>query len=116
MSARVNPYPRTRWAKPLRTAALMLLGAFAVLCPAEQRPIKQRVAPVYPEVAKRLRVTGVVKLEVAVDSGGKVKEVKTLSGNHMLSIAAEEAVYKWKFAPAAAESTENLDIDFELNQ
>jgi TonB family protein len=89
---------------------------FALVCPAEQRSIRQRVAPVYPEVAKRLRVTGVVRLEVKVDAEGKVKDIKKLSGNHMLSIAAEEAVGKWKFAPASAESTESLDINFELNQ
>jgi TonB family protein len=83
---------------------------------AEQRAIKQRVSPVYPEVAKRLRVTGIVKLEVTVDADGKVKDVKTLSGNHMLSVAAEEAVHKWKFAPTSGDSTEELDINFELNQ
>jgi TonB family protein len=33
------------------------------------------VAPVYPEVAKRLRVTGVVKLEVTVNADGKVTGV-----------------------------------------
>jgi TonB family protein len=88
----------------------------AISCAAERRPVKQRVAPVYPEVAKRLKVTGIVKLEVTVDAAGRVKDVKTLSGNRMLSMAAEEAVYKWRFAPAPADSTESLDIDFELNQ
>jgi TonB family protein len=95
---------------------LALWGVLSITCPAEQRAVKQRVAPVYPEVAKRLRVTGIVKLEVTVDAEGKVKDVKTVSGNHMLSIAAEEAVYKWKFAAGSAATTEDLDINFELNQ
>lgn len=99
-----------------KTLISLLIGACALACSAEQRAVKLRVAPVYPEVAKRLRVTGVVKLEVTVDSDGKVKDIKTVSGNHMLSVAAEEAVQKWRFAAAAADSTENLDIDFELNQ
>jgi TonB family protein len=94
----------------------ILLGALCVASRAEERAVKQRVAPVYPEVAKRLRVTGVVKLEVTVSAEGKVMEVKTLSGNHMLSTAAEEAVSKWRFAAASANSTEDLDINFELNQ
>ena len=92
-----------------------LLGALAVAGSAEQRGVKQRIAPVYPEVAKRLRVMGVVRLEVFVNADGKVTDVKTVSGNRMLSTAAEEAVYKWKFAPASADSTEDLDINFELN-
>lgn len=104
-------------ARKLRnSAACLLIGACALACAAEQRAVKQRVAPVYPEVAKRLRVTGVVKLEVTVDTDGKVKDIKTVSGNHMLSVAAEEAVHKWRFAAAPADSIENLDIDFELNQ
>ena len=40
------------------------------------RPIKSRVAPVYPEIAKRMRVTGVVRLAATVDAGGKVRSVK----------------------------------------
>ena len=93
-----------------------LLGTLAVTGRADQRAVKTRVAPIYPEIAKRLRVTGVVKLAVSVNADGKVTDVKTVSGNHMLSTAAEDAVYKWKFVPASAESTEDLDINFELNQ
>ena len=95
---------------------LLLLGSVAAAGRADQRAIKQRVAPVYPEIAKRLRVTGMVKLAVSVNAEGKVTDVKTVSGNHMLSTAAEDAVYKWKFAPASGDSTEALDINFELNQ
>jgi TonB family protein len=95
---------------------LLLLGSVAAAGKADQRAIKQRVAPVYPEIAKRLRVTGMVKLAVSVNAEGKVTDVKTVSGNRMLSTAAEEAVYKWKFASASGDSTEDLDINFELNQ
>jgi hypothetical protein len=35
---------------------------------AEERAVKSRVAPVYPEIAKRMRISGVVKLEVTVDA------------------------------------------------
>jgi TonB family protein len=97
-------------------SVLLLLGCLAVAGRADQRAVKQKVAPIYPEIAKRLRVTGVVKLAVSVNADGKVTDIKTVSGNHMLSTAAEDAVYKWKFAPASSESTEDLDINFELNQ
>lgn len=98
----------------LRLWAMGLLVAAVCTASAEQRAVKSRVAPVYPEVAKRMRISGVVKLEATVDADGKVTEVKTVSGNHMLSIAAEDAVRKWKFVSAPATSTEDLDIKFDL--
>lgn len=93
-----------------------LAGFGAIACRAEARAVKQRVAPVYPEVARRLRVGGVVKLAVTVDAAGKVKDVKTVSGARILSVAAEDAVARWRFAPAAAQSNEDVEINFDLKQ
>ena len=39
-------------------------------------------------------------------------DVKTLSGNHFLSPAAEEAVRKWRFEPGAGVTTADVEIDF----
>jgi TonB family protein len=83
---------------------------------ADERAIKTRVSPVYPEIAKRLRITGAVRVEAVVDPEGKVSDVKTVSGNHMLSSAAEDAVRKWKFAPGATVSTVDVDLNFALSQ
>jgi TonB family protein len=109
--------------KRLFRASVHLLGIAAVCAVllglpalAEQRAIKSKVAPVYPEIAKRLHVTGIVKLEVTIDADGKVTAVKTTSGNHMLAVAAEEAVQKWKFASGPGETTMDLDVNFDLNQ
>ncbi len=98
-----------------QAAALALVVSMAMPgMAADERAIKSRVAPVYPEIAKRMKITGVVKIEATVDPGGKVTDVKTLSGNRMLSPAAEDAVRKWRFAPAAAQSTVPVDINFDL--
>jgi TonB family protein len=83
---------------------------------ADERPVKQRVAPVYPELAKRMRVGGVVKVEATVEADGTVSATKTVSGNHMLTGAAEDAVHKWKFVPGAEKSTVEVDINFALAQ
>lgn len=98
----------------LRLWVMGLVVAAVCVASAEQRAVKSRVSPVYPEVAKRMRISGVVKLEASVDPDGKVTDVKTVSGNHMLSVSAEDAVRKWKFASASAGSTEDLDIKFDL--
>jgi TonB family protein len=97
-------------------AAWVLIGALALPGYASDRVVKSKVPPVYPEIAKRMKVTGVVKIEATVDADGKVTDVKTLSGSHTLSTAAEEAVRKWKFAPAAAASTEDVDVNFAMSQ
>jgi TonB family protein len=97
----------------LQAGALALVMALAVSArAAEERAVQSRVAPVYPEIAKRLKIAGVVKVEVTVDAAGRVKDVKTLSGNHMLAAAAEDAVRGWKFAPGAGISTVQLEINF----
>jgi TonB family protein len=103
--------------KLFQSAALALLLALAIPGrAAEDRAIKTRVSPVYPELAKRMRITGVVRVEATVDATGKVTAVKSLSGSHVLSPAAEEAVSKWKYAPADAASTEEVSVNFALGQ
>jgi TonB family protein len=95
--------------------ALMLTMAMPGMA-ADSRLVKSRVAPTYPEIAKRMRVEGTVKLEAAVDSQGAVTDVKELSGNHTLAVAAREALLKWKFAPAASNTNETIEISFNLGQ
>lgn len=82
---------------------------------ADERAIKSRVAPTYPEVAKRMRISGAVRLTVTVDPAGRVIDVKPLSGNNMLSVAAEEAVRKWRFEPGSSVSNVEVSLNFTLN-
>lgn len=101
----------------IQTAALALVVAMAIpASAADNRMVKVRVAPVYPEIAKRMRVGGEVRLEVTVDPEGKVTDVKKLSGNGMLSAAAEDAVRKWKFDPGPDISTVEVSLNFAIDQ
>ena len=79
---------------------------------ADDRPVRSRVAPTYPEIAKRMKIGGVVRLSVTVDAEGKVTDVKSISGNHALASAAEDAVRRWKFAPGAGEAVVDVDVNF----
>lgn len=100
-----------------QAAALALLISFALPArAADDRAVKQRVAPVYPEIAKRMKISGEVKLQATVDATGKVTDVKTLSGNHMLSVAAEDAVRKWRFEPGAGEAHVDVAVNFNAGQ
>ena len=71
-----------------------------------------KVAPVYPELAKRNRIRGVVKVEVVVRENGSVKSAKVLGGSPLLVDSAADAVRKWKFEPASQETTEVVQIEF----
>lgn len=100
-----------------QAAALALLIAMALPArAADDRAVKQRVPPIYPEIAKRMKIGGEVKLQATVDATGKVTDVKTISGNHMLSLAAEDAVRKWKFEPGANDSHVDVAINFNIGQ
>jgi len=101
----------------LHAAALALLVALALPARAgDARAVKSRVAPVYPEIAKRLKIGGEVRLEATVDAQGKVKDVKPVSGHHMLEAAAEDAVRQWKFAPGDGDATVVVAVNFTLAQ
>lgn len=96
-------------------AAAALLLAMALPGRAmDDRGVKQRVAPVYPELAKRMKITGDVKVEATVDMDGKVTEVKATSGSKTLSPAAEDAVRKWKFLPGPSVSHVEVTVRFEI--
>jgi TonB family protein len=99
----------------MQAAALALMVTMAVPARAsDERAVKSRVAPAYPEIAKRMRISGVVRLSVTVDAEGKVTDVKPLSGNGMLSTAATDAVRRWRFEPGSGVSTVEVALNFSL--
>jgi protein TonB len=58
-----------------------------------------RVEPEYPELAKRARVSGMVILQVIVNEGGSVQEVKIVRGHPLLNDSATRAVRQWRYSP-----------------
>jgi len=78
----------------------------------DDRAVITKVKAVYPEMAKRLKITGTVMLNATVTPGGTVKEVHTVMGEKMLLEAAKEAVMKWKFSPTDHETIEDVEVSF----
>jgi protein TonB len=65
-----------------------------------QEPAKVRhVAPVYPELARRAGVRGVVELDCVLDVAGRVTDVRVVRGHPLLDAAAVEAVREWRYRP-----------------
>jgi TonB family protein len=80
------------------------------------RHAKSRVAPVYPDLARKMNITGTVKIQVVVAANGTVKDAKVLGGHPVLAGAALDAVRKWRFEPAAVESSGVVELKFEPHQ
>ena len=55
--------------------------------------------PSYPDTARRLRMTGVVVVQVVVDETGKVISAEAVSGPSLLKDAAIQAALKARFSP-----------------
>lgn len=57
------------------------------------------VLPVYPDIAMRARMTGIVVLEATIGESGKVTGVRVLRSVPLLDQAAVDAVRQWEFTP-----------------
>lgn len=59
----------------------------------------RRVQPLYPAVAKAMRLSGVVQLRAIIGSDGTMRQVEVLSGNEILARSAVAAVREWRYRP-----------------
>jgi len=92
--------PQDRPAAPKSVAARPRTPKARVTQPVQVR----RVSPQYPDVAKRMRLEGVVTLKARVKSDGSVDQVKVVNGVHpLLDGAAERAVQQWRYDPATVD-------------
>jgi TonB family protein len=77
------------------------------------RRAKNKVQPIYPELAHKMNISGTVKIEVVVAPNGTVKEARVVGGHPVLATAALDAAKKWRFEPASTESSGIIDFKFE---
>lgn len=85
----------------------------AVNLPAQEtRKAISNPAPRYPELAKTLHLSGVVKVQIVIAPDGKITSSKVLGGHPLLVNVVEETLKKWKYAPATTETTAQLEFEF----
>lgn len=80
------------------------------------RRLRTKVTPTYPELARRMSISGVVKVQITIDKNGTVKSTKVVGGHPVLANASLEAVKKWKYEPGAEETTGTVEFHFDPNQ
>jgi TonB family protein len=101
-----------RSSRPLLLVGSLALCAATTALAATPRAIVSRVPPAYPELARRMHVSGKVVLLVTVQPDGKVSATKVESGHALLAPAAQDAVSRWRFAPAAEPTESEVDVNF----
>lgn len=104
-----------------RTVVVLLFlvsCCFAVASPVEAqqsnetRRVVRRVDPIYPAMARRMNLSGTVKVFAVVAPDGSVKSVQPVGGSPLLVESAQSAIRRWKYAPASAESKELIELHF----
>ena len=79
----------------------------------ESRKILSNPQPVYPELARRMNLEGVVKVELIVGTDGEIKDAKVLGGHPILVDTTLRALHNWKYERARTVSKIQLEIKFK---
>jgi protein TonB len=58
-----------------------------------------RVDPLYPAIARQIRLQGTVVVQAFVSANGKIERPIALSGPAILAQAALDAVKQWQYRP-----------------
>ena len=77
-----------------------------------ERKVMKKVAAAYPLTAKKMMLSGTVRLAALVAAAGQVKSTEPLGGHPLLVAAATEAAMKWKYEVAGRDSREVMVFTF----
>ena len=80
--------------------------------PGSKRKVRVMGKPQYPDLAKKLNLTGVVKIEVTIGADGKVKRTHVIGGHPVLAPEAEKAALQSEFEPGPRETSEVIEFKF----
>jgi periplasmic protein TonB len=80
-----------------------------------------RVQPLYPPLARQMRISGTVKLHAIIGKNGAVEQLTVVSGHPLLVQSALDAVRQWRYQPTLlngdpVEVDTEIDVIFSLAQ
>ena len=97
----------------LSWALLFVTPSFAQTETESKRKVVNRVMPSYPDLARNMRIKGVVRIEAVVAPSGQVKATHIVGGHPLLAQSAEDAVHKWRWESSPAETKELVEVKFD---
>jgi TonB family protein len=104
--------PKRSWSAmfAMLVVGMSLSGLVAVA--QDGRRLVSNPTPLYPETMRKMRLSGVVKVQVVIAPDGQIKETKVIGGHPVFVSTVEETLKKWKYAPAGGETTAQLEFNF----
>jgi TonB family protein len=78
-----------------------------------KRKVKSRTSTTYPDLARRLGITGKVRIEIIIGPDGRVKTARAVGGHPVLVQACMDSVKEWRFEPAPEETTQIIEFEFK---
>lgn len=83
--------------------------------------VRYRVAPAFPDEARRQGIDGTVRLHAIIGIDGRIAKLEVISGHPLLVPAALEAVRQWIYQPTLVETKPvevdtTIDVIFHLNR
>lgn len=76
------------------------------------RTAKSMVKPEYPALARKMNLSGSVKIEIVIGTDGKVKRTRVVGGHPLLIGDAERAAKSWVFEAGPKETIQVLEFKF----
>lgn len=100
----------------LSAVVLLAATAFAQQAATDEgkHKVKTRVSPLYPELARRVGISGKVKIEVVISPDGHVRSTRVIGGHPLLVQPSIDALKEWRFMPAQEETTQTVEFDFRV--
>jgi len=81
--------------------------------PEKHRKVVQRIVPPYPELARSMKLSGIVRVAADVAPNGSVVSAAVLGGHPLLARVAVDAVRQWRFETAPQPTQEVVFITFQ---
>ena len=107
--------------RPWLFIALLVLGTATVtVAPASaqqeqtesKRKLVNRPEPMYPSLARSMKISGSVRIEAVVAPNGSVKSTSVIGGHPVLAQSAVDAVRRCKWEPSSHETHEIVVLNF----
>ena len=78
-----------------------------------KRKVKTKTTLTYPELARRMNISGKVKIEVVIAPDGRVRSARVVGGHPLLVQACLDSVRDWRYEPASEETTQIVEFEFK---
>lgn len=109
------------WSQKLSALAVTILLAGGMVIAQQttdegKRKAKVRVNPQYSELARRMNISGKVRIEIVIAPDGHVKSTRAVGGHPLLVQSCLDALKDWKFDAAPEETTQIVEFEFKSAQ